>query len=104
MSPLRFDYSIEGDAVSQLHVGAQNRGLIDGWGHARRQMAKPPEVWLRGPVDGIPPALQPVAHALLQVREDLPVLLQTLTHDQLWARPGNSAPIGFHVVHLAGSL
>jgi len=27
-----------------------------------------PEVWLRGPVEGVPAALQPVAHALLQAR------------------------------------
>ena len=30
-----------------------------------------PEVWLRGPVQGFEPLLMPVAHALLQVREDL---------------------------------
>lgn len=63
-----------------------------------------PQVWLRGPLPGIQPALQPVAHALVQAGEDLPPLLRTLTHDQLWARPGGSAAIGFHVAHLAGSL
>jgi len=30
-----------------------------------------PEVWLRGPLEGIPPLLQPVAHALLQAREEI---------------------------------
>jgi hypothetical protein len=30
-----------------------------------------PEVWLRGPLDGYHPMLMPVAHSLLQVREDL---------------------------------
>lgn len=67
-------------------------------------MANPTEAWLRGPVPEIVPALQPVAHSLVQVREDLPPLLEALTAEQLWARPGGSASIGFHAVHLAGSL
>lgn len=67
-------------------------------------MASRPEVWLRGQVPEIAPALQPVAHSLLQVREDLPSLLGALTPAQLWARPGGSASIGFHAVHLAGAL
>jgi uncharacterized damage-inducible protein DinB len=29
------------------------------------------EAWLRGPLDGVPPLLMPVAHALVQAREDL---------------------------------
>lgn len=29
-----------------------------------------PEVWMRGPVDGVPPLLQPLTHVLLQVAED----------------------------------
>ena len=67
-------------------------------------MPSQPEVWLRGPIPGIIPALQPVAHALMQVAEDLPRLLDELTEEQVWAQPGRSAPIGFHLVHLAGSL
>ena len=30
-----------------------------------------PEVWLRGPLPGYAPMLMPVAHALLQAREDI---------------------------------
>jgi len=67
-------------------------------------MTSKPEAWLRGPVPEIAPALQPVAHSLLQVREDLPPLLESLPAAQLWARPGGSASIGYHAVHLAGSL
>jgi hypothetical protein len=67
-------------------------------------MSNVPEVWLRGPVAGIQPMLQPVAHALLQVGEDLPPVLRALAPDQWWVRAGGSAPIGFHVMHLAGSL
>jgi len=32
---------------------------------------KLPEVWLRGPLPAVPALLQPVAHALLQAREEI---------------------------------
>lgn len=64
----------------------------------------PPEVWLRGPIDGIQPHLQPAAHALRQVREDVEPLVLDLLPAQLWARPGGAASIGFHLAHLPGSL
>lgn len=62
------------------------------------------EAWLRGPVDGVLPELQSVAHALVQVREDLQGLQGSLTNDALWITPGGAASIGFHVRHLAGAL
>ena len=64
----------------------------------------PPEVWLRGPVEGFAPALQPVAHALLQAMEEVERLAEGLTPEEVWARPGGAAPAGFHLRHLAGSL
>jgi hypothetical protein len=64
----------------------------------------PAEVWLRGPVPGIQPLLQPAAHTLLQVGEDVLPIVQHLTPVQLWARPGGVAAIGFHLSHLPGSL
>lgn len=67
-------------------------------------MSNPIEVWLRGSVPRIPQLLQPAAHALLQVAEDIPPLVSALTPDQIWARPGNAASIGFHLKHLPGSL
>jgi uncharacterized damage-inducible protein DinB len=63
-----------------------------------------PEVWLRGPVPGVQPLLQPAAHAIQQVGEDVIPLVQHLTPEQLWARPGGAAAIGFHLAHLPGSL
>jgi uncharacterized damage-inducible protein DinB len=63
-----------------------------------------PEVWLRGPIPGVQPYLQPAAHTLQQVREDVEAAVQGLTPDQLWHRPGGSAAIGFHLHHLPGSL
>ena len=66
--------------------------------------ALPREVWLRGPVPGIAPLLQPVAHALIQAVEDVRRVVTPLRHDVLWARPGGAASVGFHVLHAAGSL
>ena len=63
-----------------------------------------PEVWLRGPLPAFPPLLQPVAHSLLQCREELTSSVRGLTPDQVWARPGDAASIGFHARHAAGSL
>jgi hypothetical protein len=62
-----------------------------------------PEVWLRGPLPDYIDELQPVAHSLLQVREELDGVT-TMTTAQLWARPGGAASVGFHLRHLAGSL
>ncbi len=45
----------------------------------------------------------PAAHALAQAREDLERTARGLTHEQLWARPGGSASIGFHILHAAGA-
>jgi hypothetical protein len=66
-------------------------------------MASRLEVWLRGPIDGVAPALQPAAHALLQTAEDITVAVEGLTRDQLWATPGGVASLGFHLRHLAGA-
>jgi len=63
-----------------------------------------PEVWLRGPVPGVPAFLQPVAHGLLQCREEVTAHLAALGPEQIWAQPGGAASIGFHVRHAAGSL
>ena len=63
-----------------------------------------PEVWLRGPIDGVPALLQPVAHALLQAREDVAALAGELPAARLWDRPGGAASAGFHLQHLAGVL
>jgi uncharacterized damage-inducible protein DinB len=63
-----------------------------------------PEWWLRGPVGGVPDLLQPVAHGLLQCREEIETHLRGLTVDQIWASPSRAASIGFHARHAAGSL
>jgi uncharacterized damage-inducible protein DinB len=65
---------------------------------------EPPEVWMRGPVPGIPPLLQPAAHSLLQSLEEVRRIVAPLSPGELWARPGGVASVGFHLRHAAGSL
>ena len=67
-------------------------------------MAHALEVWLTGPVPDVPALLQPVAHSLLQSRDELHATLATLTPADVWVTPGGAASIGFHARHAAGSL
>jgi hypothetical protein len=60
------------------------------------------EAWLRGPVDGVPDLLQPVAHALVQAREESRSLLQDFPGELLWNRPAGLASVGFHLQHMSG--
>jgi hypothetical protein len=60
------------------------------------------EWWQRGPVDGVPAVLQPVAHILLQVRESVDELVAGLTEPQWNARPAGVASAAFHVRHITG--
>lgn len=63
-----------------------------------------PEVWQRGPLPGVPPLLQPVAHALLQASEEVNELMQNFPALLLWERPAGLASTGFHLQHLTGVL
>ena len=65
-------------------------------------MAQP--AWLRGPVEGIPTLLQPVAHALIDADEDVQKFVPALSAAQVTARPGGVASIAYHVTHAMGSL
>ncbi|UOR04125.1 DinB family protein [Hymenobacter aerilatus] len=67
-------------------------------------MPDTPEVWLRGPLPEVPPLLQPVAHALLQAREEIQELLADFPAVLLWQRPAGVASVGFHLQHLTGVL
>lgn len=62
------------------------------------------EWWQRGPVDGVPAVLQPVAHILLQVRESVVEIVEPLTEQQWNARPGGVASAAFHVRHIPGVI
>lgn len=61
-----------------------------------------PEIWLWGNIEGIPDLLQPVAHALLQAREDVQFYLQDFPQHLLWEKPAGRASVGFHLQHLTG--
>lgn len=63
-----------------------------------------PEVWLRGPIDGIPGLLQPAAHALLQSTEDIEKYMDGFPQKLLWQKPAGRASVGFHLQHLTGVL
>lgn len=65
---------------------------------------KQPEVWMRGPLPGIPALVQPVAHALLQAQEEIHEMMNDLQLDLLWQRPVGIASPAFHLQHIAGVL
>ena len=62
------------------------------------------EWWQRGPVEGVPAELQPVAHILLQVRESVEEIVEGLTQEEWNARPGGVAAAAFHVRHMVGVI
>ncbi len=62
------------------------------------------EVWQRAPVKDVPALLQPVAHALLQAREELTDLVNNFPEELLWERPACVASPAFHLQHLSGVL
>lgn len=63
-----------------------------------------PEWWLRGPVDNIIPELQPVAHALLQARDEINTMMMDFPEDLLWEKPVGIASPAFHLQHIPGVL
>lgn len=67
-------------------------------------MTNQPEVWLRGPINGYPPELQPVVHALLQAQEEIHHLMMGFPFDLLWERPAGLASPAFHLQHIVGVL
>lgn len=62
------------------------------------------EWWQRGPIDGVPAALQPVAHILYQVRESVDEIVDGLSEAEWNARPAGVASAAFHVRHMAGVI
>lgn len=57
---------------------------------------------MRGPVAGVPAALMPAAHAIVQAMDEMGAAAD-LAVDEVWARPGGVAAVGFHLKHLAAS-
>ncbi|RCH56305.1 DinB family protein [Mucilaginibacter hurinus] len=67
-------------------------------------ISKLPEVWQRGPVDGVPPLLQPVAHALLQASEEVSEIMADFPGALVQQQPAGVASPAFHLLHLTGVL
>ncbi len=64
----------------------------------------PESPWLRGPVAGIAPGLQPVAHALIAAMEEAAEFVADFPDERLWDEPAGLASVGFHLTHIPGSL
>lgn len=62
------------------------------------------EVWMRGPISGLIPLLQPVAHAILQAREEVNLMMIDFPNELIWKRPNGIASVAFHLQHLSGVL
>lgn len=70
-------------------------------------MTKPKEtleVWMRGPIAGLDPLLQPVAHAILQAREEVNLMMIDFPNELIWEKPAGVASVAFHLQHLSGVL
>ncbi|MFI5156429.1 MAG: DinB family protein [Chitinophagales bacterium] len=63
-----------------------------------------PEFWMRGPIEQVPPLLQPVAHCLLQARQEIQESMNGFPESLLWERPLGLASPGFHLQHIIGFL
>jgi uncharacterized damage-inducible protein DinB len=62
------------------------------------------EYWLRGPIDEVPALLQPVAHALLQAKDEVQEMTKGFPEELLWQQPAGCASVAFHLQHLRGVL
>jgi hypothetical protein len=71
---------------------------------ARREGTMTQPAWLRGPVEGIPTLLQPIAHALIDANEDVQKFIPSLSQAQIAARPAGVASVAYHVMHSMASL
>src|SRR5271154_1314869 len=63
-----------------------------------------PEPWLRGTLTEVPAVVRGVLHALELAREDVARWCETLTDEQLEARPMGLPAVAFHLRHIARSL
>ncbi len=62
------------------------------------------EFWLSGSIENVSPLLMPAAHALEQAAVDIEKNTSRLTTDELWRKPNGAPSVGFHLLHIAGSV
>ena len=65
---------------------------------------KLPEPWLRGTLADVPAVQRAVLHALELAKEEVEKWCGSLSDAELNARPGNLAPVAFHIRHIARSV
>jgi uncharacterized damage-inducible protein DinB len=73
----------------------------------KEKRSSPPmqqEPWLRGTLVDVPAVARGILHALELANEDIEKWCGVLTEEELNARPGNVAPVAFHLRHIARSL
>lgn len=99
----RARFTLFSPPVSAVPSSGRNQRKITNLTGFMKQLAQR-EYWLRGPVPGFPPLLQPVVHALLQARDEVNALMEGFPDDKLWERPAGVASVGFHLRHLRGVL
>ncbi len=63
-----------------------------------------PEPWLRRTLADVPVVQRAVLHALELAKEDLEKWCGNLSDTELNARPGDLAPVAFHIRHIARSI
>lgn len=66
--------------------------------------AQQPEPWLRGTLEEMPAVARGVLHAFELAQEDVNRWCESLSEDDLNARPIELPPIAFHLRHIARSL
>ena len=62
------------------------------------------EAWLSGKIEDVAPVLMPAAHALRQAARDIEKAVEGLSEEELWTNPNGAASVGFHLLHVAGSV
>ena len=69
-----------------------------------KQVSNAPEPWMRGTHNELDVLRRAVIHALELAEEDVEKWCGGLNDDQATARPGEIAPVAFHLRHIARSL
>jgi uncharacterized damage-inducible protein DinB len=59
---------------------------------------------MTGSITGVHPVQAAVLYSFRHALQDLSTWTEGLTAEQLWRQMGDVAPVGFHALHLAGSV
>jgi len=62
------------------------------------------EPWLSGRLTDVHAYVAPLVYSFEMAREDIRQCIEGLSPDQIWARPGGVAALGFHIRHIGGSV